>query len=334
MATVIKGREDRVRNTELIPEVFLGLLPSPLYFCIYDLALSGVAVDEIRLRSGRRASVTSGSENIMLDVVLEQEDMDRIFAAICDDSLYAHAHTINCGYVTLTGGIRVGVVGRAAVEEGRVIGVYDVSGLCFRLPRVVRRVGAPVCDLLQRFAPSRGVLVYSPPCHGKTTLLRSVICQMASGARPWRVAVIDTRDELCFSLDASEACVDVLSGYPRPLGVEIAARSMNAQLMVCDEIGDEEEAEAIVAVQNCGVPLLATAHAASVDSLLQRTGIRRLHESGIFGAYVGIWRRDGESDYLYTIHSHGDADAILQNCGSGDSYSLRHGGCVSAQQSG
>ena len=334
MATVIKERGGKTgRTASGLSDVFFGLLPPSLYFSVDQLMSSGVAVDEIRLRSGYRASVTSGGRNIMLDHVLDQSEMDAIFAAICDNSLYAHAHTINCGYITLSGGIRVGVIGRAAVEEGRVIGVYDISALCFRLPRTVRRVGAPVCDLLRQLAPSSGVLVYSPPCHGKTTLLRSVIGQMASGERPWRVAVVDTRGELCFSLESSELCVDILSGYPRPLGVEIAARSMNAQLMVCDEIGDEAEAGSIIAVQNCGVPLLATAHASSICGLMRRTGIRRLHEAGIFGAYVGIYRRDGEGDYVYTIHSHGDADACLQNSGSDNSDALRNGGGVPAQQS-
>jgi stage III sporulation protein AA len=76
---------------------------------------------------------------------------------------------------------------------------------------------------------------------------------------------------------------------------------MNAQLIVCDEIGGVDEAQAILAAQNCGVPLLATAHAGSMEGLMRRTGIRLLCESGVFGAYVGIRRRTDKSDYLYTV---------------------------------
>ena len=113
--------------------------------------------------------------------------------------------------------------------------------------------------------------------------------------------------------------MDVLSGYPRALGIEIAARSMNAQLIVCDEIGDVSEAQAIVAAQNCGVPLLATAHGSSVEGLLRRTGIRILHDARVFGAYVGIRREAGERDYRYTFTSYGEADAILQDSRGGNS---------------
>ena len=145
------------------------------------------------------------------------------------------------------------------------------------------------------------MLVYSPPGEGKTTLLRGVAAALASGAEAWRVAVIDSRGELGFSLDDASLCIDVLAGYPRALGLEIAARTMNAQLIVCDEIGGVDEARAIISAQNCGVPLLASAHGESVRSIMRRDGIRELHLAGVFGAYVGIKRRGIGIDYIYDI---------------------------------
>ena len=135
---------------------------------------------------------------------------------------------------------------------------------------------------------------------GKTTLLRGVAAELAGGRPPLRTVVIDTRGELSFEADESCLCLDVLSGYPRPLGVEIAARTLNAQVMICDEIGDVSEAIALASAQNCGVPLVATAHAASVAELLRRNGLRLLHKAALFGAYVGI-RRDGHGGFLYDI---------------------------------
>ena len=55
-------------------------------------------------------------------------------------------------------------------------------------------------------------------------------------------------------MEERELCLDVLVGYPRALGIEIATRSLNSELIVCDEIGEGKEAEAIVSAQNCGVP--------------------------------------------------------------------------------
>ena len=73
---------------------------------------------------------------------------------------------------------------------------------------------------------------------------------------------------------------------------------MSPEAVVCDEIGDYAEAMALVSSHNCGVPLIASAHAGDVKELLRRTGIMLLHEANIFGAYVRIERGAG-MDFVY-----------------------------------
>ena len=139
--------------------------------------------------------------------------------------------------------------------------------------------------------------------------------EMANGVGALRVAVIDSRGEIgCFD-GMKKGSIDVLTGYPKGIGIEIAARTMNAQLMVCDEIGDEREIRPILYAQNCGVPLLATAHGDNISGVLHRYGIYELHRAGIFGAYVHIQRSVNGGDYKYTVTSAEEADDILQNSG-------------------
>ncbi len=299
----------------LYPSALDKFLPPRLVSELRELRGSE-KIEEIRLRAFGRCSLTVSNGNIFLNTALTRQELGSTLARMCGNSLYAHKDTINNGYLTLEGGIRVGICGRAATADGNVLGVYDISALNIRLPSPIRSVGEPVCRLIKGMKQSSGVLVYSPPGVGKTTLLRSVAYNMSSGAEAWRVALIDTRGELgCFE-EMRGVSMDILSGYPKGIGIEIAARTMNAQLMVCDEIGGEGEARSIISAQNCGVPLLASAHGDTVRGLLRRTEIYRLHKAGVFGVYVGIERLAGKVDYRYTVTTAGEADAFLQDSGS------------------
>ena len=273
----------------------LALLP-PHLAC--EIEGAGLArVDEIRLRRDGICTLTSDTKTLPLRGRVDGHELSEILKRLCDGSMYAHGDTINRGYVVYKNGVRVGVCGRAVTEGGKVTGVYDVSSLCIRLPHRVPSVGGPVAELLRH--GTGGVLVFSPPGVGKTTLLRGVLSSVTRGEEALRCAVIDTRGELSAFLPR-DSCADVLSGYPRGAGIDIASRLFNPQLIVCDEVGgDMDEALAIAAAHNCGVKLLASSHGSDVRSLLRRPAVSLLHEKGIFSHYVGISRRAGECDYLY-----------------------------------
>lgn len=290
------------------------LLPPRLTATLLD-AVRGESglIEEIRLRAGRRASLTVGGRNIMTDAVLTETDLTAILTRMCGGSLYAYSQTIHQGYITLPDGIRVGVAGRAVCEEGRVIGVCEITGICIRLPHRYGSMGGVVCRLLRSLncgeASPQGILIYAPPGEGKTTLLRAVTAGLSGGdgQAPLRTVVVDTRGELGFETDGRGLCLDILRGYPRARGVEIATRTLSAQVIVCDEIGDTEEALSLISSHHGGVPLIASAHAGTVGELLRRTGIRLLHEAHLFGAYVGI-KRDGRGDFIYRITPRADAE--------------------------
>ncbi len=290
-----------------IPENVLLSLPERVRLDIREQAAKLTRLEEIRLHTGRRATLTSSGKNLPTSAVLTRQEIDRTLTRLCEGSVYAYRDTIAEGYISLRGGIRVGVCGRAAISGGRIVGVYDIDTLAIRIPHKSPLLGREVIKLLGEMNYTRGVLIYSPPGVGKTTLLRSLALLLSSGNDARRVSVVDTRGELAFSLDSAALCLDLLSGYPKAAGISLAARTLGAQIIICDEIGNRAESDAIREAHNCGIPLIASAHAGSVRELLGRSGIGELHRSGCFGAYVGI-RRRGDFGFEYDICKREDAD--------------------------
>ena len=287
-----------IRRTISLPDVLRAILPLHL---LDALAKCGAPrAEEIRLHTGRFATVTCNGKNYFTDVSLREEEINGILKRMCKDSLYAYTQHINEGYLSLQGGIRVGVCGNARLEKGRVIGVSDVSGLMIRIPHPPKLSATPLVNLLKEGQGLGGLLIYAPPGVGKTTLLRALASEISHGCNGWRTVAVDTREELVPVLNGEAKLLDVLVGYPRAIGIEIAVRSMGAEVVICDEIGNAQDADAILTAANCGVPIVATAHAASARELLRRPAFSRLHDAAVFYAYVGIERHTSEG-FLYHI---------------------------------
>ena len=269
----------------------------------------GARPAEIRMRLGRVASLTFFEDGHLGDYPLaftaDHTHMAATLGRACGGSVYACEESLKEGFVCLGEGIRVGVAGKAVVRNGRPTALSAVESLVFRLPPP-RPVPCPAMTAC--FQSGRGgILLFSPPGGGKTTALRGLVTALS---QTLRVAVVDTRGELCAGLEPRGLLLDLLCGYPRGAGISIAARTLSAELIVCDEIGDLGEAQEIAAAHAAGVPLLASAHAADVRDLLARPGLRLLHEARCFGYYVGVTRREDVFDFYYDVHTREAADAF------------------------
>ena len=283
-----------------LPDVLVACLPP--HFCDAILRTGACPIEEIRLHSGRLLRITSRQKNLGCGVIVSERELQEIFSRMCGGSLYAFEETIKKGYIPLAGGIRVGVCGSAACEDGKIIGVHNITGLMIRIPHAVSVDTSTLLDAFFADYTVQGMLIYAPPGVGKTTLLRAVAKEIASTRYARHTVIVDTRGELNVGLCEPSLCLDIMSGYPRDVGIEIAVRTLGAQVIICDEIGSISDARATLGAANCGVPLIASAHAASIEELLSRPAIKILHNAHVFGKYIGLSRR-ASGGFHYDIYN-------------------------------
>ena len=247
------------------------------------------SLHEIRIRADGRSSLVFGCESVPLYYTVKREEAERIASALCDGALYAYRDSLASGYLTVKGGIRVGICGYARYEGGLLVGVSDIRSLVFRLPAEKCEIEKEMYDAF--CLARRGMLIYSPPGIGKTTALRSLAASVGSGYNARRVCVVDER---CEFRDGDYALceVDMLKGYKRRAGIEIATRTMSPEVIMIDEIGGDD-AESIRSVLNCGIPLVATAHASSLEEIKSKPNLALLLDIGVFDVFAGISREGG-----------------------------------------
>ena len=245
----------------------------------------GLEINEIRLRENRLLSITCAGKNFSCDRKCTSEDIALTVDKLCGGSLYSHADDIRNGVINTEYGIRAGVCGRAVCENGKISAVCDISSVNIRIPRRVEGAGDGLFKLVKN---GKSALVFSPPGVGKTTVLRELIPYLA---RENRVAVIDTRYELCAGISGMDLC-DVFSGYPRFEGIKSAVRTMSPEYIICDEIAGRDDAEALLSAYASGIAVCASAHAADYSGLLKKKEIAELIDEGVFD-YVCALSRSG-----------------------------------------
>lgn len=249
------------------------------------------ALSEVRIRAGGLCSVLVGEENVILYNTVTPSEMEEVVRRLTDGALYTYRDSISSGFVTLEGGIRVGLCGLARYEYKSVVGVTDMRSLVFRFPRGECAFTEELHEIWRR-GVGAGMLIYSPPGVGKTTALRALAGAVGRGEGARRVCVVDERCEFCEE-DYRDAQVDILKGYRRKSGLEIATRTMSAEVVMIDELGADDAGSILQAVR-CGIPLVATAHAASFEEIKKKASLSPLLECGAFEVFVGIRRSGGK----------------------------------------
>ncbi|MBR3836573.1 MAG: hypothetical protein IKJ74_00365 [Clostridia bacterium] len=263
-------------------------------------------ISEIRLRRSLPLSLTHFRGNVLLDengriataeraLRTEEGEIRAFIGAFCGGSVYRFFDTMKEGFLVNDEGFRLGICPARGSFQNLL--PECIEGVNLRIPREVNGAARPLISFFETNILD-STLILSPPGAGKTTLLRDLACTLSKGFRgrdPLRVAVIDERGEIFPSvfLHKGGLC-DVIRGYSKEEGIDIATRLFSPQAILCDEIGGGDEAERLLSMGGAGCMLFATAHAANLEEARRRPVLKRLIEARVFRYAATLERIPGE----------------------------------------
>ncbi len=274
------------------------LLPTVLRERVRQLTKEERAlVEEFRLRKGRAMTVLlSGKEIEIGSEPIRREHIDSLLDIATRVSAHSFRESVKNGYITAKGGYRIGLCGTTVLKNGEVDGFRELTSVSVRISREI----VDIADKIPLTKPFSSTLIVSPPGCGKTTLLRDIIRQLSNSGL--RVSLADERSEIAAvwqgEAQMDVGCrTDVIDSCPKSQAVIMLLRAMNPQVIALDEITHPNDIAAIKEAANCGVELLATAHALDENDLSKRPMYRELLEQKIFKNLIIISKIDGKRRY-------------------------------------
>lgn len=227
-------------------------------------------LQEIRVYKNREVQVFADNKRIQLQGSLKGNDISSILNSLMKFSYYAYEEDLAKGFITIDGGHRVGICGKAVVDKGKVTLLREISSFNIRYAKEV--IGCSDMMMHHVFGKNgiHNVLIVSPPGCGKTTLLRDIARNLS--LKHYKVAICDERSEIAGMHSGISSyhfgpMVDVLDGCPKAEGIMMLIRSMSPDIIIADEIGRPEDLKAIETCSHCGVSVITSAHGHTLDDV-------------------------------------------------------------------
>ncbi|MCL6610965.1 MAG: stage III sporulation protein AA [Peptococcaceae bacterium] len=339
MSALAAGRSvNQPRESNPWPEV-LSVLPVNIRKIVSGAGAEVLSrTEEIRIRSKRPLMLGLDSRDVMLSgegrpvndrgqaYLVGEEDVDRCLHLVSGSSVYALEEEIRNGFITIAGGHRVGITGKAVLEGGRVKTLKYISGINIRISREI--IGAAAGLMPGIIDRERGTIhhtmIFSPPRCGKTTVLRDAVRMISDGLPEFglpgqTVGLVDERSEIagCYRGIPQRNVglrTDVLDGCPKAEGMTMLLRSMGPSVIATDEIGRVEDVRALEEVLNAGVRVIFTVHGSSLEELASRPALNYLFRLGVVDRYV-LLGREGRAGVVKRVFKAGDlAEMEVAKC--------------------
>lgn len=255
---------------------------------------------EIRLRANRPVMLYYGNRTSFLSkdggetdkrekaIYANQNDIAELVGFFCRSSVYLYQEEIKEGFITLCGGHRVGISGKAVTDGSKIINIGFFSGVNIRIAREFIHSADGCIKHIYKDGNIYNSIIISPPGAGKTTVLRDIARQLSAR---FKVVIVDERSEIAAcscgvpQFDVGEQ-TDVLDAFPKPEGIIHALRSLSPDVIITDEIGTAEDVTAVEELLKGGCKIITSMHGYSIETAIKKK--RELMEKFEIAVLLGV----------------------------------------------
>lgn len=281
------------------------ILPEKI-FKILDEKVNLKAVNELRFRadkpivvcvSGKNYFLTENgvSSNLTNALFASKIAIEDIIFRASECSIYSVNEQIKRGFIVTDSGIRIGIGGNMVEENGQIKTMTNFSSCNMRFPHNVKNCSLCAYPYIVHDEKIENTLIISPPNAGKTTFLKDFVSQLSERKLSYNVLLLDERGELDNNVDSN--FFDKIAFSTKKVGFENGIRSLSPDLIVTDEIGQEEDIDAIIYAITSGISVLATTHADSMETFLKKPLFQRVIKDKVFKRYVLLSKRNGPGTF-------------------------------------
>ena len=281
-----------------ILDYFPNYIKQELYNCINNNKEK--LLEEIRIRVNKPIILKFNDGPQKINYNIQTEDILKIMQFITENSIYSYQKQICEGFITLKGGHRVGISGNVVTENEKVININYIYSLNFRIAKEIIGASNSILDSVYKNGKVYNTLIISPPGAGKTTILRDLIRNLSQYKT---IGVVDERGEIAAMYknvpqNNKGLQVDILNNVPKSIGMKMLIRSMAPEVICADEIGTQDDIEAIKFAVTSGVKGIFTAHGDNIQNIKQNPILSELLDKNLIEKVIVLNKENERRNIL------------------------------------
>lgn len=276
-----------------------NLLPNKIYEALSTINIKDIC--EIRIRKNSPITINISGTNKYLSndglsncennaIIASSSLINYIIQQSSNNALYTINDQLINGYISVKGGIRIGIAGEVVTVNNQIKTIKNITSLNIRIPHEVKNCSLNSYLYLVNGNNIFNTLILSPAGAGKTTFLRDFAYQLKLRHKNLNILIVDERNEITgisdgeYSLGAKN--IDIYSNCTKSFAFENGIRSMKPDVILTDELNLDKDIDAIENAVTSGVKVIATIHANSIHDLKNKKQFKYILNNKMFNRFV------------------------------------------------